>query len=326
MQFDRILLSSCKKIKDEEELAGNFSSVTGEYFIPKKNRTGFYKANSSSKSNADLRELLASIVLEKINMPVANIELAYNEEKDENGCFSMNILDEGEKFLEIFPYPYDEIPKDLRENSLDSFIESDLYVYKLKYNFTPDLLQERKKFLIKYVFISAFLGNEDIKTDNCQAIFNEKNGTIRNPEYYDMGLAFKKTSENGYSRPFFQNQTDIDVLQEIYAKYPIEIKEISEEIENSLNKNFIRTVLDNEAFNNLTKELRNEIWQNMGEKITYISKQNELLYKTSHPKDSFIVSLEDIDTLTQKSDITLVDKAKIFLHSLKQKMLGGNER
>lgn len=141
-----------------------------------------------------------------------------------------------------------------------------------------------------------------------------------------MGLAFKKTSEKGYSRFFFENQTDIDVLQEIYEKYPNEIKEISEEIERSLNKKFIRTVLENESFNNFTKELRKEIWQNMGEKITYISKQNELLYKTSHSKDSFIVSLDEIDSLTQKSDITLVDKAKLFLHSLKQKVLGGNER
>lgn len=58
----------------------------------------------------------------------------------------MNILNEGEQFLEIFPYPYDEIPQNLREFNLDNFIESDLYVHKLKYNFTPELIQERRDF------------------------------------------------------------------------------------------------------------------------------------------------------------------------------------
>lgn len=326
MQFDRILLSSCTKIKDEGELAGNFTSVTGEYFIPTENKTGFYKTNAGIKSTADLRELLASILLQKINVPVSDILLAYDDEHNEKGCISMNILNEGEQFLEIFPYSYDEIPQNLREFNLDNFIESDLYVHKLKYNFTPELIQERRDFLVNYVFISAFLGNDDIKTDNCQAIFNKENGTIRNPEYYDMGKAFQEKSFNGNTRCFFQNQTDLDVLQEIYEKYPDKVKNISEKIETSLNKKFIKNILEDGAFKDFDKGTRKEIWQSMGEKITYISRQNELLYNMNHTNDSFIIPLDEIEVLTQKTDIELVDKAKKILQSLKQKVLGGAER
>ena len=326
MQFDRILLSSCTKIKDEGELSGNFTSVIGEYFIPNENKTGFYKTNAGIKSTADLRELLASILLQEIKIPVSDILLAYDDEHNEKGCISMNILNEGEQFLEIFPYPYDEIPQNLREFNLDNFIESDLYVYKLKYNFTPELIQERRDFLVNYVFISAFLGNDDVKTDNCQAIFNKRNGSIRNPEYYDMGKAFQEKSVNGTSRKFFQNQTDIDVLKEIYEKYPDKIRDVSEKIEKSLDKKFIQNVLDNEVFKEFDGETRKEIWQSMGEKITYISKQNELLYDMHHANDSFIIPLDSIEELTQKTDIVLVDKAKKFLHSLRQKVLGGAER
>ena len=47
MNFERINLSDCKKVKNEEDIPGNFTSVMGEYFVPTENRTGFYKLNSS---------------------------------------------------------------------------------------------------------------------------------------------------------------------------------------------------------------------------------------------------------------------------------------
>ena len=51
MNFDRIYLSSCSKVKDEANIPGNFTSVCGEYFVPSMNKTGFYKTNSSFSNN-----------------------------------------------------------------------------------------------------------------------------------------------------------------------------------------------------------------------------------------------------------------------------------
>ena len=53
---------------------------------------------------------------------------------------------------------------------------------------------------------------------------------------------------------------------------------------------------------------------------------DELLYNMNHTNDSFIIPLDEIEVLTQKTDIELVDKAKKILQSLKQKVLGGAER
>ena len=65
-------------------------------------------------------------------------------------------------------------------------------------------------------------------------------------QYYDMGKAFQEKSFNGNTR-CFQNKTDLDVLQN-YEKYPDKVKNISEKIETSLNKKFIKNILEDGAF------------------------------------------------------------------------------
>ena len=118
--------------------------------------------------------MLASLLLKKINVPAADILLIYDDNKQENGCLSMNILKDGEYFLEDHPFEDMNFPESLKNlQGLDRFIETDLYRCSSKYNVTPEFLKERKKFLIQYVFVSAFLGNDDIKTANCQMIYNK---------------------------------------------------------------------------------------------------------------------------------------------------------
>lgn len=329
IKFDRIPLSSCTKVKDESDIPGNFTSVMGEYFVPSENRTGFYKLNCSFGNNPDLRELLASILLKSIDVPAADIILVYDDEMKDNGCISMSILQEGEQFLPI-DYSID-VQKNIPDNlmGLDRFIATDLYSYSALYNLPPELLEERRKFLIEYAFISAFLGNDDIKSDNCQMIFNSKTGTIRNPEYYDMGMSFEDpTISPGqrYPRYFWEDQLDMDALKELYEKYPKEVEEISKKIEKYLNKDYLREVLDNEVFKGLGQDTIDRIWANLGNKIAYISKQNELLYGMSHEQNSFITSLDEIEETTRGTNISLIDRAKSYLQSLKQKIFGKREK
>lgn len=270
--------------------------------------------------------MLASLLLKKINVPAADILLIYDDNKQENGCLSMNILKDGEYFLEDHPFEDMNFPESLKNlQGLDRFIETDLYRCSSKYNVTPEFLKERKKFLIQYVFVSAFLGNDDIKTDNCQLIYIQNDGTIRNPEYYDMGMSFRGpdiVSKDSRARYFFGNQLDMDVLQELYEKYPSEIEDISRQIEISLNKKDIRALLNEDVFQGLDKETRKKIWIDLGKKIAYISKQNELLYGVTHNRNSFLTSPEEIRDATKDTNITLIDKARLFIKTLKTKMLG----
>lgn len=326
MKYNRICLSSCKKIKDETDIRGNFTSVMGEYFVPSMNRTGFYKLNSSFTNNPDLRELLASLLLKKIGVPAADILLVYDDNIQDNGCLSMNILKDGEYFLEDELFEDKYFPENLKKlHGLDSFVEGDLYRCSSKYNFSPELLEERRKFLIEYVFVSAFLGNDDVKTDNCQIIYNQKDGTIRNPEYYDMGMSFRGpdiVSRDSRARYFFNNQLDMEVFQELYQKYPSEIEDISKRVEISLNKKEVRALLNEEVFQGFDKETRKKIWMDIGKKIAYISKQNELLYGIKHNQDTFLTLPEEVRDATKDTNISLTDKARLFLKTLKSKMLG----
>jgi len=330
MSYNRTYLSSCSKVKDEADIPGNFTSVRGEYFVPSMNRTGFYKLNSSFENNPDLRELLASMILKQINVPSADVLLVYDDIDQENGCISMSILRDGEYFLEDGLFEQVDIPENLQSlQGLERFIETDLHRCASKYNFTPELLAERKRFLIEYVFVSAFLGNDDIKTGNCQLIYNQNTGVIRNPEYYDMGMSFEgpaTVSQGRRPRYFFNTQEDIDVLQELYEKYPSEIADISKRIEQGLSKPYIETLLNNEAFEDWELETRTKILNHLGRKIAYISKQNELLYGVTHSEDSFLTSTEEIGSVTQETSISLIDKAKVFLQSLKERMLGVRNR
>ena len=60
----------------------------------------------------------------------------------------------------------------------------------------------------------------------------------------------------------------------------------------------------------------------LGRKIAYISKQNELLYSFKHTQDSFLTSVEEIGEVTKDTDITLINKAMLFIKTLKTKILG----
>ena len=140
-----------------------------------------------------------------------------------------------------------------------------------------------------------------------------------------MGMSFRGpdiVSKDSRARYFFGNQLDMDVLQELYEKYPSEIEDISRQIEISLNKKDIRALLNEDVFQGLDKETRKKIWIDLGKKIAYISKQNELLYGVTHNRNSFLTSPEEIRDATKDTNITLIDKARLFIKTLKTKMLG----
>ena len=100
----RLKLSECKKVIEEDDIPGTFTSVRGAYYIPQIDKIGYYKQNGcmiDSFWDADLRELLASRVLDVIGVPHADVVLAYDDENDEYGCFSINILGKDEKFVDL---------------------------------------------------------------------------------------------------------------------------------------------------------------------------------------------------------------------------------
>lgn len=325
MSFTRKNLSEYKKVKDEKDIPGNFTSVRGEYMDPATGKTGFYKLNASFWGEPDLRELLGSIILKSVGVPCADIELVYDDiEQNDNGCLSMSILKPGEQFVEQSNFIADYNNSPNFGKGIDAYIARDIYYYQKTLPDVPqEFWNERKVFLINYAFASAFLGNDDIKADNCQIIFNNTDGTLRNPEYYDIGMAFSGLS---CGRNFYEGKSDKDVLLEIYSKYPDQVKNLSQNIGKYLTKDYIKEILQDKVFETLFPEERKRIWSELGDKITLINKYNEMLYDEKNPKNGFIIKHEDLTELLEDTKMTWKDKAKQFIKNAKEKIVGGNGR
>ena len=311
MNFVRKKLSGYQKIKDNEGISGNSTSVRGKYMNPSTGKTGFYKMNECFWGEPDLRELLSSIILKSINVPCADIELVYDDiEKKANGCLSMNILKPGEHFVE------QDNNKDNHQISgkgIDAYIERDIYNYKKTLpNIPPEFWNERKDFLINYVFLSAFLGNYDIKTDNCQIIFNSNDGTIRNPEYYDMGMSF---SDLSLGRSFYEGKNAEDVMEEIYHKYPEQVKEISLSISTCLIKDYVESILQDKIFETLSQEEYNIIWKKLGDMIVLVNQKNEEFYCKKF-QNGFTISHEDLAKLSKETPNSIKEIASKFFKNI----------
>lgn len=195
--MNRIDLCKLNKISDKEEIPGEFSSVKGEYLIDSIGKTAFYKENGYmggyAEYDADLRELLSAQILDLIDVPHANIILAQNGEDE--GCLSINILNNNEEFVNI----------DLKietssnnEYTLEEFINQDSAKIANLPGITKEMIEERKEFVKNYLFVSALLSNPDVKLDHIIPIYNSETGKYRNPELYDMGIAFTHELEKSF--------------------------------------------------------------------------------------------------------------------------------
>ena len=323
----RIKLSDCVKVRKEEEIEGKFTSVIGEYYVPSEKKTGFFKTDSSFYNHSDLRELLASRLLKKMEIPCADILLAYDDTNSEEGCLSMNILGENERFLELDIFSQMDDEKFEGVYGLERFLQRDLYSYSKQHNIPTAFLEKRRIYLLENAFISAFLGNDDVKTENCKIVYNEKTGEYRNPEYYDMGMSFEgpaidKEKDEKHQRYFFDERTDIETLNELYHKYPHEIAGISRKIAERIDREAVKKILSDEVFEELDEETRKRIWLHIGKKISLISRRNKELYGINLKKGSFATSLEDVESTIRTAKVPLIERTKNFLQRLRLKEMG----
>ena len=328
----RVKLSDCQKVREENEIEGNFTSVIGEYYVPSAKRTGFFKLNKSFGNNPDLRELLASRLLKKIGIPVADVLLAYDDVNNEYGCLSMSVLEENEKFLELDIFAaIDDYKVFEGTYGIERFIQQDLYEYSKQHNIPPEFFEERRKYLIENAFISALLGNDDVKSDNCKIIYNAETGRLRNPPYYDMGMSFEGPAMNPdrdkkNQRYFFHGQTDIEVLNELYHKYPHEVADISKRVAEKLDRDSIKKILSDEVFEGLSEETRERIWMHLGKKLSLIERKNRELYGIGKQKGSFMTSVDDVEDVARTAKLPLIERARAFLQRLRFKQIEDKDK
>ena len=307
--MDRLKLSNLTLVKEENQILGNFTSVVGEYYIPQIGKTGFYKMNGcmiGAKEDEDLREMLSARVMDKIGFPHADILLASDNENG-NGCLSINILNENEEFIE----PDKNLVKYRQINRIDDFIENDLEEISTISGITSEDLRLRKEYLLKYLLVSALIGNTDIKIDNMFIIKNSETGEFRNPEYYDMAAAFIDSD----CRNFFLKFSAEQIIEQLYELYPSQIVPFGRNIQEKLNKETIKEVL-NDFFDGFSKKSGEQIMNQLFKRVELIERLN------SKEKNNFLYGTNSLHDSSKGTDISLIDKVKHILTRYREQTKG----
>lgn len=304
----RLRLSDLKLVKEEEEILGNFTSVRGEYVIPGTGKTGFYKLNGcmiDGKNEEDLRELFSSRIMDIIGFPHANI-LLVSDEKNGNGCLSMSVLNENEHFVEpkVQEGKYNPI------NSIEDFINNDLEKISTIPGILSEDLRNRKEYLLKYLFTSALISNTDVKMDNMFIIKNDVTGKFRNPEYYDMGVAFAG------DRRFFHKFSSRQIIEQLYELYPTQIVQFGKQIQEKLNESNIKELLEEENFESFSEETKNLIANQLAETLELIKQLN------TKEKNCFIYGTDSLHDITKGVSLSLRDSISRYLSKYKDKYFG----
>lgn len=311
---ERINLADLKFEKGEFELPGNFTSVKGEYYIPQINRTGFFKQNGcmlgETMNQEDYIEQFSSRILDIIGFTHADILLA-RDDTFGNGCLSLNILRENEHFVNTNELEVPNIlPKDI-----DEFIIKDLESIATISGINSQDLRARKEYLLKYLFVSALISNTDIKMDNMLIIKNEATGKFRNPEYYDMGVAFSDSN-----RSFFGNLTANQIIEQLYERYPSQVVPFGKQIQNRLTRDKILGLLNGEFCDGLSYELKHSIVKQLSNRIALVSRLN------AKEANKFRYGTNDLYDAAKGVKISLVDKVKNYLSRLKDRVIGDEGR
>ena len=285
----RLNISQLKLVREEYEIPGNFTSIRGEYYISSIGKTGFLKFNGcmvDAQNDEDIRELLAAKIMEQIGFPHADIILTIDKE-GENGCLSVNILNENEKFIDI-----SKIEQYRPINNIEDFISNDLDQISLIPGITSEDLRLRKEYLIKYMLVSALISNTDIKMDNMFIIQDTSTGKYRNAEYYDMGVSFIECND----RKFFGKFSSTQIIEQLYNLYPNQIAPFGKNIQEKLNEKYIESLSNEDFLNEFSIENRELIIQQLKDRINYISKLN------SREQNKFIQQDEVTDNKEEDND------------------------
>lgn len=308
MSMKRLKLSDLKLVKEEDEILGNFTSVRGEYVIPKTGKTGFYKLNGcmiGGKNEEDLRELLSSRIMDIIGFPHADILLVSDEQNGE-GCLSMSILNENEHFVE----PEAQEKKFKPTNKIDDFINKDLEQISVIQGITSEDLRNRKEYLLKYLFVSALISNTDVKMDNMFMIKNDVTGEFRNPEYYDMGVAFVE------NRDFFNGLSSKQIIEQLYELYPTQVVTFGSQIQEKLKRTDIKALLSEESFETFSKESKNSITNQLFDIIDLIAHLN------AKEKNHFRFGIDSLHDASKGVKLSLRDRVSSYLSKFRDKTLG----
>lgn len=304
-KYTRIDINKCLKVKDESDILGNFTSVRGEFKLPELNKTAFYKEDGCmlvANKDESIRELLASEILEILEVPHADITLTYNSEDQSTGCLSHTILNPDEIFIEHEFYTL--------ANNIESYLDREIQNISKFPNITADMINNRKKTVLQQIYVNCLLNNCDIKPDNMKLIFNNKTGQIRSSECYDFGASFSTEDS------FIYDKTYEEMMQELYTKYYDEIKNLSESVKQKLTPEKLNEVLSKTVYKEGFKGNALDVLNGLNNRIQI---SNQYVDKVNDLNNTKTLSTKAISQKCSNVSFLLKDKVSKFINNLLSK-------
>ncbi len=270
--YTKIDVSKCPQLKDEDDMTGNFISVKGEFILPETNKTAFYKEDGctlAANNDESYREMLASEILDILNIPHADISLGYDSRTNHTGCFSHSILNKNETMIDRNCYYVNTTPI----KNIEDFLNKEINYISTFQGVTPKMISERRKTVLNQVFANCILGNYDISETNMQLVYNYETKKIRSAECYDFGTAFTH-------KKFNIGQMDYEsMMNELYTKYFSDIKDLAKAVNDNLTPETLRNILSNPVYQEGFKENSTDILENLNYRVQYSNEKFRELYK-----------------------------------------------
>lgn len=216
---------------------------------PKNNKTGILKENGCMLGiyEEDLREKLASELLNLCDIPCASIDLFTDDNKN-NYCFSYNVLKENEKHICLAtPFVVDEgkSKKEIFECYMENTFAS---IISLPGITQKEYLEIRQR-IIELYFVDLIIDHYDRKNDNHKIIYDVNSKKYKAPIAYDYGAAFNPNSIQKHGLFFYLSNEDVMLF--LLKNYFFELKDLVLKIRKTLNEQALTKVLSKPEYDSL---------------------------------------------------------------------------
>lgn len=265
--------SSDNIVKIGKLTPGTYATVIG--LNTQTGRKGIYKENGyiMGIDNNDIREKLASEILNTVGIKCADIDLVYDEATLESSCFSNYVIEDNE---ELVTPAVRDINYHGSEDKIEYFFQK--YIEGVKeFSTDENLLKDCRKNFYNYTYMSCILDSYDLKAEHLPLVYNQDTNSYKTSPWFDFGTAFYFGNQN----EFFKEMGSREVMSSLFEKHYEDIKDISTTVHTTLTPKKINELFSSNYLDELDASERIQMQARI---MSQIEKSKELEQNLDAPK------------------------------------------